>query len=171
MHHITRNSVLQKLTIPLWHLEAGEEVMVASVHHVMHACDSLYTSFVLSVNEGVSNPLYEDLIIPNSNEMISKLHSVADKWFLIGLQLKLPTSVLNTIRRGNPTAEACLEKMCEKWLEACGEEEPSWLDVVRALESRVVCESRLASTIRVYYCDDTALENNEFYTKVYRHAC
>lgn len=104
--------------------------------------------------------------MPNINELISKLHSVRDKWFLIGLQLKLSTSVLNAIRRNNPTAEACLEKMCEKWLDACGEKEPPWFDIVRALESRVVCEPRLADTIRVYYCEDTAMESDEFYTKV-----
>lgn len=122
---------------------------------------------MLSVNEGVINPIYEDSAVANANELISKLHIVAEKWFLIGLQLKIPSNVLSAIRRKNPSdQEACLEKMCEQWLDTFGEREPSWLDVVHALESKVVSEPKLANTIRLYYCEDTAQESEEFYTKV-----
>ena len=111
------------------------------------------------VNEGVLNPAYEENTMPTTLQLKSELIAISDKWFQIGLRLKVPSSTLNAIRRVNPhDNESCLMKMCQEWV--VREEEPSWLDIVQALESRVVSEKRLADVIRMRYCDEPPLDSD-----------
>ena len=104
------------------------------------------------VDEGVSNPAYEEVLVPTTLQLTSELNGISDKWFEIGLRLNVPSSILNTIRRVNADdKEVCLEKMCNEWLQR--EVDPSWSDVVEALESRFVTEQRVADVIQMRYCE------------------
>ena len=118
-----------------------------------HMTQSLPLCIMLPpVDEGVSNPAYEEELVPTTLQLSSELNGISDKWFEIGLRLNVPSSILNTIRRVNADdKEVCLMKMCDEWLQR--EVDPSWSDVVEALESRFVTEQRVADVIQMRYCE------------------
>ena len=77
----------------------------------------------------------------------SELHSIADKWFSLGVQLQVPIETLKCIRWENlPMTERLLE-MLTVWLK-CSTPPPTWNILTEALESPPVGERLLAQKLR-----------------------
>ena len=77
-----------------------------------------------------------------------KLQRVQDRWYSIGLQLRLEPATLDTIRHVNGTnCEMCMIDTCKKWIanfDAC------WQDVADALTR--IGHKVLAEEIKREYC-------------------
>ena len=82
----------------------------------------------------------------------AELFKARTKWYDIGLELKVPTTTLDSIKFdvqfGNHS-DKLLETL-KIWLKTATE--PSWQDVVGVLKSPVVGEPKLASDIEAKYC-------------------
>ena len=84
---------------------------------------------------------------------------MAASWYRLGLQLRLMTGTLDTIRAqfSNPIDQ--LLEMLKTWLNAGGS--PSWKTLTDALRSRTVGAIQLAGTLEAKYC---LLEGTEAHT-------
>ena len=103
---------------------------------------------------------------PTVLSLNKELSGISDKWFIIGMRLKVPVKKLNTIRQiHNSSMEKCLMTMFEEWIRM---ESPSWTTIVEVLETRLINEIVLAKTIKTKYCPDesTTETETEFYTMV-----
>ena len=81
------------------------------------------------------------------------MFSARDKWYDIGLELKIPYHTLNAIEKDCPNSCAdCLRKMLVEWLTG-DSPAPSWSGLVEALSSDPVGEKSLARDIHTKYCD------------------
>ena len=85
------------------------------------------------------------------SDILNAIFTAGDKWFQIGLQLRLSYSTLNVIKRDNHDTTDCLTDMLQKWLTSTSSP-PTWSGLVQALSSGPVGEKRLAEEIRKQYC-------------------
>ena len=85
-------------------------------------------------------------------DVLNAIFTGRDKWYHIGLQLKIPFQTLNVIRREHrDNATDCLTEMLQKWLTSTSPP-PTWSGLVQALSSAPVGEKRLAEDIRRQHC-------------------
>ena len=82
---------------------------------------------------------------------INELHSVCPKWYIIGIQLDIPTSQLKIFdqKTSNPMDHLC--DTLDYWMNHY--RSPSWKILVDALKAPSVGEERLAEEIEEKYCD------------------
>ena len=84
---------------------------------------------------------------------------MAANWYRLGLQLRLTTGTLDTIRAQFSDPIDQLLEMLKTWLKAGGS--PSWKTLTDALRSRTVGAIQLAGTLETKYC---LLEGTEAHT-------
>ena len=72
------------------------------------------------------------------------------EWYNLGLQLKVRTGELNSIRAQFTTPKHQLREMLNAWLTTS--DNPSWKTLTDALRSRSVGASQLASVLETKYC-------------------
>ena len=85
-------------------------------------------------------------------DVLNAIHTAREKWFQIGLQLKITFQTLSVIRRErHDKATECLTEMLQMWLNSVSPP-PTWSGLVQALSSALVAEQRLAKDIRAKYC-------------------
>ena len=108
----------------------------------------------------IMSVLGSDVFIPSSSGQIAledlievrgALFDARAKWFDIGIELKLPVGTLQTVREDFPHAADCLREMCIIWLKR-NDPRPSWVALVKVLESLPVGEGHLAQQLRDKYC-------------------
>lgn len=76
---------------------------------------------------------------------------VKKKWYILGIQLKIPRRQLNIIQNQHRNAlDKCLAILCKEWMNSSSD--ASWGVVVNALRSELVNEKELASTLEQHYC-------------------
>jgi len=85
------------------------------------------------------------------SEVRGALYEARAKWHDIGIELKLPVGTLTAIREDFPHAADCLREMCIIWLKR-NDPRPSWVALVKVLESLPVGEGHLAQQLRDKYC-------------------
>ena len=98
-------------------------------------------------------------------EIQSELHEVRDKWYHLGVQLKVPVSDLNAIRiqyRNDP--EDCLLHMLTRWL-SITIPSPTWQTVIDALCSAPIKRLLVAEQIRKKYCIESTEVQRDFLSK------
>ena len=78
-----------------------------------------------------------------------------EKWYQIGLQLGVHPSSLNSIRTDRHSNSEKLCETVEVWLKTAPGK-PTWHDIVVALRSRAVGESRIAADVEAKFCRTTA---------------
>ena len=78
-----------------------------------------------------------------------------EKWYQIGLQLGVDPSSLNSIRTDRHSNSEKLCETVEVWLKTAPGK-PTWHDIVVALRSRAVGESRIAADVEAKFCRTTA---------------
>lgn len=83
--------------------------------------------------------------LPTINNLLRELGKVADKWENLGTLLEVPTHELTDIRTRQQNNSNCLREMLTRW---CN---PSWEDLVEALEADIIGEGQLASQLRSKY--------------------
>ena len=85
--------------------------------------------------------------------VLTELYSIRDKWYNIGLQLKVPVTELQRIESEHKNDHTtCLRLMLTKWLESgCA----SWRSLCDALRSPIVLgdDAALVSTLIKKYCE------------------
>lgn len=81
-------------------------------------------------------------------ELVDELHEVRTKWREIGTQLEIPQETLKSIGRQNDDSGLAFTEMIDEWIKGMKDREPTWVDIVRVLESRSVDERRLARNLR-----------------------
>ena len=85
-------------------------------------------------------------------DVLNAIFTVRDKWYYIGLQLKIPFQTLNVIRTEHrDNTSDCLTEMLQKWLTSVSPP-PTWDGLMQALSSAPVGQKRLAEEIREQYC-------------------
>ena len=81
---------------------------------------------------------------------INALHSVCHKWYIIGVQLAVPTFKLKSIEK--KTSDS-IDQLCDTldyWMS--NDPSPSWKHLVDALKAHSVGENRIAKEIEEKYC-------------------
>ena len=85
-------------------------------------------------------------------DVLNAIYTVRDKWYYIGLKLKISFQALKVIRTEHPNdAAGCLTEMLQQWLTSVSPR-PTWSGLIQALSSEPVGEKRLAEEIRKQYC-------------------
>lgn len=82
---------------------------------------------------------------PTEHLLVSELSSVVD-WFQLGLQLKVPSAELETIRADHHKTTDCRSSMLIWWLKHT--ESPTWSELARAL---LMIDKNLAQKLSVKY--------------------
>ena len=82
---------------------------------------------------------------------INELHSVCPKWYIIGIQLNIPTFRLKIIEQKTSNSMDQLCDTLDYWIN--NDPPPSWRNLVDALKAPSVGEKRLAKEIEEKYCD------------------
>ena len=80
-----------------------------------------------------------------------ELHPVSDKWFSLGVQLKVPIEALKCIEAEHYQMSRRLLEMLTVWLK-CTNPPPTWYILTEALKSPPVGERLLAQRLRDKYC-------------------
>ena len=75
------------------------------------------------------------------------------KWNEFGVQLDIPTSTLNAVRKH--TAQECFIEVFSIWKRSLSCEPISWVTVIAVLESPSIDEKKLAADLRAKYGTDT----------------
>ena len=76
--------------------------------------------------------------------------AVADKWYLIGVQLGIPVPKLNGIqKKNNDDVSRCLIELLQYWIDSSNPAKP-WDDVIAALCK--VDNNKLADELKSKYC-------------------
>ena len=75
---------------------------------------------------------------------------VSAQWYHLGVQLKLRTGTLDSIRKQFPDPKDQLLEMLKTWL--TNNDNTSWKTLVDGLRSRTVEASQLANTLETKYC-------------------
>ena len=98
--------------------------------------------------------LFSDTLTLNDiSEVLTVLHDVQDKWFVLGVQLKVSVASLRAIRAQFQNPGDCLLEMLTEWLSNVPS--PTWQSVVDALASKPVGQTTLAGQITAKYCQQT----------------
>ena len=83
---------------------------------------------------------------------INALHSASSKWFLIGVQLEVPTHVRKNIDQQFNDPMRCLNELLEYWMDNATNPPPSWRALIGALRAPTGGEKRLAGELEGTYC-------------------
>ena len=79
-----------------------------------------------------------------------ELHECRSKWYDVGLKLRVPVGTLDSIEKhGNDST--CLREVLKHWLKNVIRP-ATWEALVNALDSQTVGEHKLASRLRLKYC-------------------
>lgn len=79
-----------------------------------------------------------------------EIHECRSKWYDIGLKLRVPVGTLDSIEKhGNDST--CLREVLKHWLKNVTRP-ATWGALVNALDSQTVGEHKLASRLRLKYC-------------------
>ena len=92
--------------------------------------------------------------------VLEELLDVSPLWYLLGVQLKVRTSTLDSIQAQFPDSKRQLLEMLKTWLTT----NRSWKTLVDALRSRSVGASQLADDLETKYClvERTKLDSGTF---------
>ena len=86
--------------------------------------------------------------------LVNELHEVRDKWYHLGVQLKVQLHDLDAFQtQYNNNPDKCLLKMLSHWL-TMTPPPPTWQRVVDALNSPSIGKPLIADKIRRTYCTD-----------------
>ena len=96
-----------------------------------------------------------DMSLPELSDVVEKLHEVREKWYSIGIQLKVPASTLKAIESNTKNVDRALCDMIDVWLKQI-EPKPTWAGIVKALRCRSVDESLLAKKLESEFSTPSA---------------
>ena len=82
----------------------------------------------------------------------SAIHDVHTKWHDIGLELKVPVPILDSIESKHVDDNICLREVVAEWLK--GGDHPTWQSLVDALKAKVIDEQKLAAELEAKYCSE-----------------
>ena len=80
------------------------------------------------------------------------------EWYDLGLELKVRTGALDSIKEDFAAAKHRLREMLKAWLTTC--DNPSWKTLIDALRSPVVGASQLAAAMETKFCPVERTELN-----------
>ena len=101
----------------------------------------------------------------------NEIHDARNKWYDIGIELKVDVSTLKSIESKYSDAKDCLREVITGWLKAVSPK-PTWRSLVDALRQPAVDESKLAAVLEGKYCTES--QGNDAYlrcTREYYTAC
>lgn len=110
----------------------------------IHILCSILSAFCISSLLG--NKLTSDDLVCVLEEVLD----VSANWYDLGLQLKVRTAELDSIRAQTSTPKIQLREMLNIWLRTG--DDPSWVTLTDALRSRSVGANRLAGTLKQKCC-------------------
>ena len=84
--------------------------------------------------------------------LLNELHSVRVNWYNIGLELDIPYTELNCVRKVYSDPSDSLREVLIHWLKTAVDPPPSWEAVVSALKSPLVNEMNVAAQLESKYC-------------------
>ena len=131
--------------------------------------------FSSTLIRGVSYYYYVNIIIlditnilkeaPNEDVLINLFADIYDKWYEIGLSLKVPLNVLDNFKKSNDDDLEKLRKVIFSWKNT----QPSpvtWETVITTIKSPVVSNEKMADMIR-RFLDEGKSYNSLLIIKVY----
>ena len=92
--------------------------------------------------------------------VVENLCEVKEKWYSIGLQLKIPSSILDSIEKEDNTLNDKLTSMIKSWLKSTSSK--SWMVVCDALKTLSVGENVLAGRLQKKYLSGTIVQGTKW---------
>ena len=87
---------------------------------------------------------------PGKLELLSILADINDKWYFIGLELKIPQSTLNGLTTNPQDNVYKLEQVIETWINTTDEKLVTWEIVLTAIEGPIINNRNKAGKIRQF---------------------
>ena len=122
----------------------------------------IYYYYVNIIILDITNILKE---APNEDVLINLFADIYDKWYEIGLSLKVPRNVLDNFKKSNDDDLEKLRKVIFSWKNT----QPSsvtWETVITTIKSPVVSNEKMADMIR-RFLDEGKSYNSLLIIKVY----
>ena len=101
-----------------------------------------------------SQPAGQQLSVDELAVLVEELINVRAKWYNIGMKLGVGVGTLNAIRAQFNDPSDCLRETLAAWLRA-RPTPTTWSKVVEALNSAIVDEGVLATSLEHRYCSST----------------
>ena len=76
----------------------------------------------------------------------NELHDVREKWYDIGIELRMDVPSLKTIDNKYNDSKDCLRELITEWLKTV-HPKPSWISLIDALRRKAVNEPKLAAVL------------------------
>ena len=97
-----------------------------------------------------------DLNVDDLGTVLQEAYEARNKWYDIGLGLKVSVATLDGIKSQSDDPKDCLRETLKPWLKGT-DPKPTWRALVEALKSCIVEEHQLAKRLEAKYgCDSKA---------------
>ena len=87
---------------------------------------------------------------PDENDLLELLADISNKWYVIGLGLKVSRNVLDGLEKNKNDDIYKLSKVINAWITSTEKHLRTWETVITAIEGRLVNDKRKADEIRDY---------------------
>ena len=85
--------------------------------------------------------------VPSKHELLNLLADINDKWYEIGVSLKVPQNVLNGLTSSQLSNTYKLDQVIESWLTTTESHLVTWETVIDAIKSPIVNNIKKANKI------------------------
>ena len=89
--------------------------------------------------------------------VLQETYEARNKWYDIGLGLKVSVATLDGIKSQSDDPKDCLRETLKPWLKGT-DPKPTWRALVEALKSCIVEEHQLAKRLEAKYCCDSKIQ-------------
>ena len=93
-----------------------------------------------------------ELSLDDLGDVKEELYKARNKWYDVGLKLKVPIDTLDSIRSQYDDHGDQLCEMLKPWLKGAAKSNPEWKVLVEVLRSHLIGESKLADSLEEKYC-------------------
>ena len=94
--------------------------------------------------------------------LLNELHPVRSSWYNIGLELDIPHTELDCLKKDHSDSSDLMREMLKHWIDTAVISPPTWETVVRALRSPIVDKRFVAKQLESKYCTPVCHVMEEF---------
>ena len=87
--------------------------------------------------------------VPARKDAVELLMPIKDRWYMIGVALKVSLADLDSLKESNNPVEVNLANMIGKWLDTHAKE-ATWEVLLKAVESKIVYSQQTGQKIREF---------------------
>lgn len=102
--------------------------------------------------------MFSELRLEDLKVVLEEVYDVSAKWYILGIMLGIPISILDAIQSQFSDPRSCLLEIIQAWLRSFNS--PTWGTLIDALRRSAVGEHRLAEELRKKYIPTSTEGNN-----------